>query len=84
MSEVTLEAIEELFDAKLEEKLDQKFDEKLAPILKTQAQHTAALSVLMSEKKTKDDNQTVSDRRLDRLENWGQKVGKKTGVKLEL
>ena len=76
MTKVTLEAIGELFD--------QKMDEKLEPIKIVLAQHTAALEQLMSEKKTETNNETVSAHRFDRLELWAQQVGPKVGVKLEL
>ena len=76
MSKVTLEAIEELFGKKM--------DEKLEPIRATQRQHTAALDELLTEKKNKTNNETVSAHRFDRLEHWAQEVGPKVGVKLEL
>lgn len=44
MSNVTLEAIENLLDLKLEEKLE----EKLAPIKAVQTQHTEMLEQLMA------------------------------------
>lgn len=80
MSQVTLKAIEDLMD----NMLDKKLDEKLEPVIKTQKQHTAALAQLMTEKKAKDDSKTVTGDRLDNLEEWGQKVGDKVGVKLAL
>ena len=76
MSKLTLEAIEELFDKKM--------DEKLEPIKTTQAQHTAALEKLLTEKEIKTNNETVSAYRFDRLEHWAEEVGEKIGVKLEL
>ena len=80
MSDVTLKAIEDLMD----NVLDKKLDEKLAPIKATLKSHTESLEVLMSEKKNKEDGQNVTDHRLDRLENWGKKVGSTVGVNLEL
>ena len=80
MSDVTLKAIEELMDGML----DKKLDEKLEPIKQTQAQHTASLELLLSERKKKDGNELVSSHRLDRLEEWGKEVGSKVEIKLEL
>lgn len=84
MAEVTLKAIEELLDLKLDEKLDKKLDEKLAPIIKIQEQHTAQLGAIAKDVKNLLDDKTVANRRLERLENWGEKVGQKTGVELGL
>lgn len=80
MSEVTLEAIENLLESKLEEKLE----EKLEPIRAVQRAHTTMLEQLMTEKKTKEDNNTVTEYRFERLEKWGEKVGSSVGIKLEL
>jgi hypothetical protein len=79
MSNVTLVAIEELMD----NILDKKLDEKLEPIKKVQAQHTASLELLLSERGKKDDNHIVVSHRLDRLEKWGKKVGEKVDLKLD-
>jgi C4-type Zn-finger protein len=46
--------------------------------------HTTALQQLVSKKKTKENEDTVSLQRFKRLEDWAQKVGDKLGVKLEL
>lgn len=46
--------------------------------------HTKALDQLLTRKKTKDDENTVSAARFDRLEHWAKQVGEKIGVKLEL
>lgn len=72
MSDVTLEAIENL--------LDDKLDEKLQPVLETLAQHTGALTQLLTEKKNKDDNKMVGDGRLEYLEKWAKQVSQKLGV----
>lgn len=84
MSEVTLKAIEQLLDLKLDEKLDKKLDEKLAPISKIQVQHSGQLDGIAKDVKTLLEEKPVTGRRLDRLENWGEKVGLDTGIKLEL
>ncbi len=75
MSNVTLEAIEELVDNLLEKRLE--------PIKKVQAQHTASLELLISERSKKDDKHIVVSHRLDRLEKWGKKVGEKVDLKLD-
>jgi hypothetical protein len=80
MAELTLKAIEDLLDLKL----DEKFDVKLAPIQKTLGQHTTMLDGLAKDVKKVLDEKTVTEHRLERLEDWGQKVGKKLEIKLEL
>lgn len=60
MSEVTLKAIEELMDGML--------DKKLEPIKQVQAEHTASLELLLSERNKKDNNNLIAEHRLDRLE----------------
>lgn len=84
MSNVTLEAIENLFDSKLEEKLEAKLEEKLAPIRTTLDNHTAILEQLTTQQKNKTDENTVSVYRVDRLEAWAEKAGSQIGVPLEL
>ena len=76
MSKVTLEAIEQLFD--------QKMDEKFEPFRDILSHHTAALEQLLTERKNKEDNTTVAAHRVERLEHWAQDVGPKVGIKLEL
>ena len=76
MSKVTLEAIEQLFD--------QKMDEKLEPLITILTQHTSALEILLSNHKTKSENETVAAHRLDHLEHWADEVGQKVGIKLKL
>ena len=76
MSNVTLEAIEDLFDRKM--------DEKLEPLKHVLSQHTAALDQLMKASLNKDDERLVTTHRLDRLEHWAKIVGQKSGVKLEI
>jgi cob(I)alamin adenosyltransferase len=80
MSEITLEAIEQLLDVKL----DEKFDAKLAPIQKTLDDHTAALASLATDVKTLLQEKTVSAERFERLEHWAQQVGERLGTKLEI
>jgi hypothetical protein len=79
MSEVTLKAIEDLLDSKL----DEKFEEKLKPMYKTLEAHTTMLEQIITEKKNKDDNTTVAVYRFDRLETWAKKVGEKIGISPE-
>lgn len=83
MSEVTLEAIENLLDLKLEEKLEAKLEEKLKPIRETLDNHTAILEQLTTEKKNKDDEKIVGGYRVDRLESWAKKAGTQIGIKFE-
>ena len=79
MSNVTLEGIAELLK------------QELGPIKTTLAEHTellnshtTSLETLLSAKKTKDDENTVSVHRFKRLEDWAEQVGKQLGIKLEL
>lgn len=83
MSEVTIEAIAKL--------LKEEFKIELGPIKATLAEHTkilnihtAALDQLLKEKKARDEEETVSAERFDRLEHWAVLAGKKLGIKLEL
>ncbi len=78
--DVTMEAIEELFN----DTLDKKFDEKLGPIIKTQRTHSAALEELLIEKKKREENKQVHDYRVENLEGWAGKVGKKLDIKFEV
>ena len=80
MSDITLKAIEQLLDLKLEEKLDKK----LEPIQKILNNHSTQLDAIAKDVKTLMDEKTVTTGRLDTLETWGQKVGEKVEVKLEL
>ena len=80
MPEITLKAIEQLLDAKLDEKLDAK----LAPIQKTLNQHTTMLDGLAKDVKTLLDEKTITVHRFERLEHWAQQVGQKLGIKLDL
>lgn len=79
MSQITMEAIEKLLDTKLE-----PINIKLAAIEETVSSHTAALANLACDVKKVLDEKTISANRFDRLEHWGQKVGEKVGIKLEL
>jgi hypothetical protein len=80
MSEVTLEAIEHLLDLKLEEKLESK----LEPIKQTLENHTTLLDGIAKDVKLLKDEKIITTNRLDNLETWGQKVGKKVEIGLEL
>lgn len=87
MTKVTLEAIENLLDLKLEEKLekklDEKLDQKLKPIHETLNQHSVLLDTIARSVKNLEEEMVVSNSRVDRLENWGVKVGNKVNIKLE-
>ena len=79
MPNVTLEGIAAL--------LKEEFapvNARLDAIEHTQTQHTAALVEISTDVKTLLDHKIVTDHRLERLEHWGQEVGQKVGVKLEL
>ena len=80
MSEVTLKVIEDLLGLKLEEKLDTK----LAPIQATLNKHSTMLDSLAKDVKILLNDKTITAHRLGRLEQWGQKVGEKTEITLEL
>ena len=84
MAEITLKAIEQLLDLKLDEKLDAKLDEKLGSIQRTLNQHTIILDGLAKDMKVLKDETTVVAKRSDNIETWGQKVGEKVEIKLEL
>lgn len=75
MSQVTLEGIAALLKVELD-----PIRKTLAENTKTLTQHTAALEQLLTEKKKRDDNKTVSTGRLDYLENWAKQVSRKLGV----
>jgi hypothetical protein len=45
---------------------------------------TTSLDKLLTKKKAKDDEHTVSAGRFDQLECWAQQVGNKLGIKLEV
>jgi hypothetical protein len=102
MSEVTLKAVEQLLDAKLQpitaevaaiktgmahlatqESLDE-LTTTVAKIEKTVSDHTTSLDRLLTAKKNKADENTISAERFDRLEHWAQLVGRKLDIKLEL
>ncbi len=80
MPEVTLKAIEDLLDLKLDEKLDAK----LAPIQQSQRDHTTALDNIAKDVKLLLDEKTISAARIDRLEKWAHEAGEKIGVQLDL
>jgi hypothetical protein len=77
---VTMEAIEDLFN----DTLDKKFDEKLGPVIKTQREHSTALEELLLDKKKRGENQQVHDYRVENLEGWAGKAGKKLDIKFEV
>ena len=80
MAEITLKAIEDLLDLKL----DEKFDAKLAPVQKTLNQHTGVLDGIAKNVKTMMDEKTIAADRVGRLEHWAQQVGEQLGIRLEL
>jgi DNA-binding transcriptional MerR regulator len=87
MAEVTLKAIKQLLDAKLDQKLDAKLEPitiKLAAIEETLSQHTTMLDGLAKDVKTLLDDKVITMHRFERLEHWAQQVGEKLGIKLEL
>lgn len=79
MSEVTLQAIEKLLDHKLE-----PINTKLLAIEETVSNHTTLLDGITKDVKTLIDEKIITTSRLDRLEDWGQKAGKKLEIKLEV
>ena len=56
----------------------------LAGMKTTLASHTTSLDKLLTAKKNKADEKTVSSERFDRLEHWAQLVGQKLDIKLKL
>ena len=56
----------------------------VAKIEKTVSSHTTSLDKLLTAKKNKADENTVSADRFDRLEHWAQLVGQKLDIKLKL
>ena len=56
----------------------------LAEMKTTLASHTTSLDKLLTAKKNKADETTVSAARFDRLEHWAQLVGQKLDIKLKL
>jgi predicted nucleic acid-binding Zn-ribbon protein len=98
MSELTLKAIEQLLDTKLDEKLKplktgmanlatseelQSTNTRLTTIEGTLNNHTTALANLATDVNKLLDEKTVSAERFERLEHWAHQVGEKIGVKLE-
>ena len=83
MTQITLEAIENLLDVKLEEKLEQKLEQKLQPIRQTLGEHSVMLDLIARSVKNLEEGLSVTNSRVDRLENWAGKVGNKVKIKLE-
>jgi len=87
MREITLKAIEEVLDVKLDEKLDAKLapvNTKLSAIEETLSQHTTMLDGHAKDVKTLLDEKSVTAHRFERLEKRAQQVGQKLGIKLEV
>ena len=59
-------------------------EETLAQHTETLSTHTQSLAALLTKKKTREDEKTVSVARFDRLEKWAGQVGVQLGIKLEL
>ena len=86
MSIVTLEGIAALLKVELEP-IRETLDEHtriLSEHTEILSQHTAALDELLTDKKNRVNNEVIAAHRFDRLEHWGQEVGQKVGVKLQL
>lgn len=79
MPEITIKAIEQLLDAKLE-----PINTRLGAIEETLGGHTTALANIATDVKNLLDHKTVTEHRLERIEHWAQQVGQKVGLKLEL
>lgn len=62
----------------------QRVNKHLDTMQKTLDVHTAALEKLLTDKKVKGDNNTVSAESFDRLEQWAVQVSNKLGIRLEL
>jgi hypothetical protein len=94
--DVTLKAIGDLLDRKLDEKLDERFgvefderfDKKLKSgvesIMTTLRKHSAMLEELLVEKRKREENKQIRDYRVENLEGWAGKVGKKLEIKFEV
>ena len=57
---------------------------RLTSLEETVNSHTASLDKLLTAKKNKADEKTVSADRFDRLEHWAQLVSQKVGIELKL
>ena len=79
MPDITLKAIEQLLDAKLE-----PINTRLGAIEETLSEHTSALDSLAKDVKTLLDEKTVTAHRVERIEHWARVVGEKLGIKLEI
>ena len=86
MSDITIEQIAEVVRVELEPVKVELAEVKAIVSRHSEIldQHSAVLTDLLSERKTKTDESLIASHRLDRLENWGQKVGKKLDIKLEV
>jgi predicted nucleic acid-binding Zn-ribbon protein len=76
MPELTLKAIEQLLDLKLDEKLDVK----LAPIKETLDSHTTALDNIAKDVKNWNVEMTVMRSRMDRYESALKTIGEKLNL----
>ncbi len=76
MNTITLQAIEEL--------LDHKLDERLAPIEEVLRQHTAILEKIVTPMSDAEKARAIYDWRMQRLEKWAIDVGHKVHIPLEV
>ena len=85
MANITLEGIAEVIREELKpvnERLD-KIETRLSNVEQTVNLHTAALEQLLTEKKNREDNKTVSDGRLEYIEHWAKQVSQKLGIEFK-
>ncbi len=86
MAELTLKAIEDLLDTKLEP-IDTKLsaiEETVTAHTATLASHTDTLDAVAKDIKVLLQAKVVTEYRLERMEHWAAQVGNKLGIKLEL
>ena len=79
MSTVTLEGIAALLEHEL-----RPINSRLTAIETVQAQHTSALVNISTDVKSLLDHKTLTDHRVERIEQWATEVGHKVGIKLNL
>ena len=83
MSEITIEKIAKTVETVVKQELE-PIKVTLKEHTETLNKHTSQLDGLAKDVKTLLDHKTVSDYRLDSLEEWGVKTSDKTGVRLHL
>lgn len=82
MAEITLEAIAKTVESIVKQELE-PVNTRLDNIESALASHTTSLELLITEKKNREDNKTVDDHRVERLEKWAKPVGEKVGLTFE-